>query len=544
LIKHGKYFVPPLKDGSDFKELFKYLVSVGAGLPADQTGLPVGSWTPELLASTISQFDSNNSGIELRTVQHWFQDNDRGISTDNIRWLARVFGCDDPDAISAWRVELSAANRRLAAKRRGKRNAQKGGTSSPVSVANGNEEVKQAKNSSRNDPGEPKRIPGIAGRTEAIFSTHSSLGLPVVVFAAATALGLMSFSLNIHSVVFVPPTGPPKQVGFLWAPNWIIVFTAILPTYFAILISLLRSWKRKWRIGLSNFLDDKNPFPSWSERVATVSVAYWAVFGVTVAIASGFNWVETHLIPLLIGNAGNWTVDWGRIALFRPDLISVPSAVIFSGLVFLLNAFGSYLFFAGLIVIYSITDDFVELVRGLGRGEADEERQYIEMVGRAVMAGIFRCTSLGLVITILMKLQASYLLSHSRDIVSWMVADSLSIFRSDEVLLDQYGFGRNAPGHYYSFFCMIIIVAVFIICSARIRTALAQMSSPKRGDEDHIPWMGMYGVMALLAMTYLSIGMFPGFTILLIAALTLAACFLARPTLGQLNATKPRELDA
>jgi len=32
---------------------------------------------------------------------------------------------------------------------------------------------------------EPKRISGLAGRTEAMFSTHSSLGLPAVVFAAA-----------------------------------------------------------------------------------------------------------------------------------------------------------------------------------------------------------------------------------------------------------------------------------------------------------------------------------------------------------------------
>src|SRR5690606_19290752 len=78
-----------------------------------------GPWTPELLAEAISQIDSNRIGVDLRTVQLWFQENDKGISIANIRWLARVFGCDDPVATGEWQVELSAAQSRLTAKRRG-----------------------------------------------------------------------------------------------------------------------------------------------------------------------------------------------------------------------------------------------------------------------------------------------------------------------------------------------------------------------------------------------------------------------------------------
>ena len=65
-----------------------------------------GPWTPESLAEAISVIDGNREGVELPSVQIWFQDNDNGISNAHIRWLARVLGCGDPEATSAWQAEL------------------------------------------------------------------------------------------------------------------------------------------------------------------------------------------------------------------------------------------------------------------------------------------------------------------------------------------------------------------------------------------------------------------------------------------------------
>lgn len=544
MIKRGKYFVPPPNNGSDIKELFKYLMSVGAGLPTDEIGLPVGSWTPELLASTVSQFESNKMGVDLRTVQHWFQDNDKGISADNIHWLARVFGCDDPDAITAWRAELNAANRRLATKRRERRSIQKRDLKLSAGATKDGEQNARTSTTKGDKRVEPTKIPGLAGRTEAIFSARSSLGLPAVVFAAATALGLMSFSLNIHNVLFALPTGTTKQVGFLWAPNWTVVFLVLLPIYLAVLINLLKQWKEEWRTDVVTNLSSKSPRTSWASRVTTMSYVYWAVFVVTVLIASAFNWVETYLIPLLTGNAGNWPVDWGRIAIFQHDLVSVPNAIVFSGLVFLLNAFGSYLFFAGLIVLYTLTDDFIDFSAGLAHDGAVEQRRRLARIGDELMIGVFRCCSLGLMITILMKLQASFLLSGSRDIVGWLAADLQAPIRSSGPHSNGYGFHQNVPGFYYSFFCLLVIFAVFVICTARIRKAVTSLGLLNGENAERLSLMAMYGVLLLLTVTYMLIGVFPGFTILLVMALVLAACFLARPTLGRLNATKTRELDA
>ncbi|MDC1297686.1 hypothetical protein N8Z37_05325, partial [Octadecabacter sp.] len=80
MIKNGKYFVAPAKDGSDFKELFNRLAATGAGRRVDADGFSTGPWTPELLAEAISNIDANKAGLELRTVQLWFQDNEKGIS--------------------------------------------------------------------------------------------------------------------------------------------------------------------------------------------------------------------------------------------------------------------------------------------------------------------------------------------------------------------------------------------------------------------------------------------------------------------------------
>ena len=519
-------------------------MSVGAGLSTDETGLPVSSWTPELLASTISQFEANKTGVDLRTVQHWFQDNDKGISADNIHWLARIFGCDSPETITAWRAELNAANRRLATKRREIRSAQKREANLSDGASKGGDKDTIANTVNRNCSLESKRIPGLVGRTEAMFSARSSLGLPAVVFAAATALGLMSFSLNIHSVLFALPTGTTKQVGFLWAPNWTVVFLVLLPIYFAVLINLLKRWKEEWRPSLETRSSPKSPRTNWASRVTTMSYVYWAVFVVTVLIASAFNWAETHLIPLLTGDAGNWPVDWGRIAIFQPDLVSVPNAIVFSGLVFLLNAFGSYLFFSGLIVFYTLTDDFVDFSAGLAHDGAEDQRRRLARIGDALIVGVFRCCSLGLMITILMKLQASFLLSDGRDIVGWLAADLQAPFWSSGPHFNGYSFHQNVPGFYYSFFCLLVIFAVFVICTARIRKAVKILGVLNGENAERLSLRMMYGVLLLLTVTYMLIGVFPGFTVLLIATLVLAACFLTRSTLGWLNETKTRELDA
>ena len=225
LIKNGKFFQLPVRSNDDFKTLFARVAASGVGRPVDKDGCPQGPWTPDLLADAICHIEANRAGIELRTVQLWFENNDKGISAQNIRWLARVLGCNDPVGASAWQVELAAAQSRLAAKRRERRR----GPVDELAVPDGDdaETLAMLPNPSAESTG---RF-GLVRATEALFASGSLLNLPATIFAGAVALQLLSYFLSIHDVTYQRDDGVAKQVGFLWAPNWTFLFVVFLPLY-------------------------------------------------------------------------------------------------------------------------------------------------------------------------------------------------------------------------------------------------------------------------------------------------------------------------
>lgn len=527
MIKDGKFFIPPPKDGGTFKEVLQQLAAAGAGRPVDSDGLPIGPWTPELLAEEISQIDANRNGVDPRTVRLWLNDNDKGISADNIRWLARIFGCGDPDASGAWQAELSAANRRLIEKRRKKK---AGSQPQPGSdEAQGHEVKNVAVIATPVASRQARSRFNLAMQTEAIFGNQSSMALPLVVFTGACALALIAFTINIHSVLFNPEGGHSKQVGFLWAPNWTIVFLAVLPLFLALLIELLRCWKEEWRPELVSLGDPASLSAGWERRLRAASYTFWATFFITMIVASGYNWTATHLIPLLNGDTGSWAVDWGRIAIVRPELISVPSAIAFSGMVFLYNGFAAYFFFTGHILLHLMKHDYLDLAKRLENRLDNKTGREFQSISLALMYGIYRCTALGVVITIMMKLQSSFLQSDSSNLIKWLVADFQSLFGThNSSVSERVSFGI-APGSYYSFFCLLAIVGTFANASIKIRWMMARLDVAKPGNRFLSPWAVMDGSMALLVVSYFLIGALPGFSIFLLFSLAVTGYLLTKP---------------
>lgn len=521
--------MPPPEDGSDFKQIFHVLVSAGAGRPADKNGVPDGPWTPDLLADAISQADADGQGVDLRTVQLWFQDNQRGISATNIRWLARVFGCGDPVATSDWQAELTAANRRLVSKRRASR--QQTASEAPAGVAVAEETATPGADNMPTSSA-PAARRGLSEATEAMLSSNSALNLPIIVFSGAIGLALISFSMNVHSVLFTPSGGVTKQVGYLWAPNWTVNLIVLLPLYLAAVSELLRGWKDQWRPQLIAGASSPRLLQSWESRLAASSPAFWAVLLLTVVVASGFNWVITHLIPLLKGNLGSWPVDWGNIAILRPGIISVPDEIFFSGLVFLYNGFVAYLFFAALLLVYLLVYDYLEIVTGLTRLPSRDHLQQIDGISFSMVGGVFRATSLGMMLCIMMKLQSAYLLSNSSNILSWLVEDLRSIFTPVAQFHGDEFYHLNAPGFYYSFFSMIAIIAMFAIASVRGRLLLMQLGFLGPRAWFLGPWAALDAAMLLLAAAYIVAGAVPGFTVVLMLALALTAYYNVKLVLG------------
>lgn len=538
MIKNGKYFVPSLDDERDLKDLLRHLSAAGAGRPVDKDGFPMGPWTPELLATAISEIEANQAGIDLRTVQHWYQDNEKGISTENIRWLARVFGCDDPIETSRWQKELISAQARLSAKRRAqrKKSVQRDPPEPPDKVVKSklDLEVDFPQRFSNDQLVAPKWRFSLARISEGLFSRASPLDLPASVFAGAVALGLSSHFLGIHSFVFPQANGVVKQVGYLWAPNWTLLFMVFMPLYFAFVSDLVLFWKSAGRSQLDHKGKGNENGVMWMQKVEAFSVTYWSAFLVCLPIATVLQWIDRCLSPLLTGNAGNYPIEWARMAIERPDIISVPQAVAFTGLAYLYMGVTFFLFFVGLILLFTLVADYWELVRGSEIwSDGDYQRQTYQL-GPKIMGGIFRCSILGLSIAICMKLQSIFMLSSGATIVSWLVSDFLSVLGDHEKINDWFEY--SMPTHYSSLLIVLATCTVFLYGSVRIHATLSL-----QGEVVRVRYRRKLGLMlaviALLVIVYVLIGAIAGFSILLCIGLMAAAYGMVYPSIATWRAT-------
>ncbi|NKL24967.1 RcgA family putative transporter [Rhizobium leguminosarum] len=527
MFQNGKLFLPPLNDGSDWKELFKKLAAVGAGRALGEDGFPAGPWTPELLAEAISQIDSNRAGVDLRTVQLWFQENDRGISAANIRWLARVFGCDDPEATAAWQVELSAAQARLQAKRREAKKADSRAPERPDLPPDPRVDDEQSSSVEPTPDAEPepnadrkKQRISLARRSETLFSGGSPLNLPAAVFAGASALGFLSYILGIHSAVYLRADNVAKEVGFLWAPNWTLLFMVLLPLFFALVTELLAFWTREGHVKLWTWSDTTTSHDDWARNVEGASFSYWAVFLICVLFAGVFQWIGVCLIPLLEGGA-DYATSWGTLAILRPEVISVPVSIGFTALAYLYMCLCFYLFFAGLILLHTMIHDLRRIgldATVLQQGGSQDE--VYELCLR-LMRGIFRCTILGLLVALCMKAQSSYLTSNAKNILDWLAGDLSSALAGRDGASN--GFHYRMPTHYSSLLVALSTIVVFVYGSICLRGI---------GTRFHKPLWKMAAVVTLLFATYLLVDAFVGFSIVLGIGVFVAVFSLVDPGLG------------
>lgn len=523
LIKNGKFFVHPDAFGRDFKLLFKQLASVGAGRPADEDGFPQGPWTADLLAEAISQINANRDGIELRTVQLWFQENDKGISPDNIRWLARIFGCDDPKATSAWQAELSASQRQLVAQRRERQRSLVSSASDASSLDEAAVTVADGMELDVNDDlpsdTQPKRRFSLAQASEAIFGGGSFLDLPASVFAGAVVLGFMSVFLGVHSITYAEDNGPLKQVGFFWAPNWTLLFMVFLPLFLGSCHDVIAFWKTEGRAQIVVASGSTEGSGGWLRKVEASPLTYWSVFLICTGFAGVFQWVSVRLMPLIDGSR-DYAIDWGSVAIVRPELTSVMSQAFFTGIAYLYMCLCFYLFFVGLILLYTVAHDFKYIKRQSVRNSDNDLTDIALQIRSRISGGVFRCAISGILIAICMKLQSVYLITNSGDIVSWLVNDFLTVTVGHNTIFSRQDF--SAPNQYTSL--LIVIVTVFTFTYAISQMGLA-------GAFGTIP-VKMAACVLFLVVAYTAIGMFTGFSIILAFSTLFAAYGLFDPWLG------------
>ncbi len=479
---------------------------------------------PETLANAISSIEANRNGVELRTVQVWFQDNDNGISSENLRWLARIFGCGDPEAASEWQTELSAARSRLDARRREKRVAKDApDTSAPeLEMSSPTDESRpeiELSLATRPDgAARPTKRSGLVQATEAVF-VRSPLNLPATVFAGAVALQFTSYFLGIHEVTFEAPDGLTKQVGFLWAPNWTFLFLAFMPLFFGATAELLSFWKETGRPKVSKGEALSESHRDWSRNLDASSYTFWAVFLICLLFAGVFQWISVRLLPLLRGG-GDFAIDWGSLAIVSPEIISVPEAMAFTGFAYLYMCISFYLFFAALILLYCVAQDFGNIQTTNPSDDDAANNDAFRVVGARVMLAIFRCAILAIFVAVCMKLQSAYLISSGNNIVRWLMNDMWAVVSSGNrpQSLGEY----SAPNHFTSL--LIVIASNFVFLHGVSRVTGGVRANDRLGM--------MVMTIGLLSTAYLLIGAFAGFSVLLLTAVLLATYALYDPTFG------------
>lgn len=332
-----------------------------------------------------------------------------------------------------------------------------------------------------------------------------------------SALGFLSYIIGIHNVSFTRSDGVIKQVGFLWAANWTLVFMVFLPLFLAFSSELVTSWKHEERPKFSEGTQqDSNR--AWQTHIDALSSSFWAVFLICLLFAGVLQWIGVCLMPLINGG-GNFAIDWDTIALVRPGIVTVPVAIIFTAFAYLYICVSFFLFFAGLILLYSVINDLWK-IREARKTQPDVDFQVdLNRAAFWVMRWVFRCTVLGLLIATVVKLQSSYLVSNGTSVVAWLISDiSSTLYERAEV---HSRISYRMPTHYSSL--LIAISTCFVFLCGIIRAGT--------GKRFKASLWKMTAVVVFLFASYLSIDAFSGFSVLMFAGLLMGIYSLFDPAL-------------
>lgn len=545
LIKNGRFFAAPQKSNENFKRLFARLAAEGAGRPVDKDGFADGPWTPESLADAITAIDGNREGVELRTVQVWFQDNDNGISDTNIRWLARIFGCGDPEATSRWQAELKAAKERLALERRARR--RDASDNSVVSsghetrVPVGNDTYKERKKISTNDRAsgsvkEAKKLSkSLAERCEWALSSPTSMNLLIAYWLVFSGLGLLNYVFGTLSVTYRPEVGISKQVGFIWAPTLTVLPLIVLPLFIYYVSDLNTYWKQVGRMKCTShgvISIKPHSHAAWFGKVKDYSFSFWAILVFCLLFVFGFQWGGIYLPAYLSGDANGVQIDRYLVALERPNVISIPQAMVLSAIGYLYTASYIAFFMFGLLFLVIVANDFHDVCMTSSIEGTLVDIQRIRKQGQKIIWGSFRVAVFAIWLATCVKLQITYLSSDSPDFVTWLRTDFLSAFN---LTTARNGWLPNTSISHFTTFMMVAVTAtIFVVCALRVHNIFEGVSvyeSDYPFTENRNAIVKMLAVIGMLFINLILIGRFSGFSVLLIMCVAASFYVMSGPKL-------------
>ncbi|MEJ5220030.1 hypothetical protein WG622_17375 [Cognatishimia sp. D5M38] len=505
------FFLDPPSEHTDLKQLIAFIVEYGVGRPASSPHKAVSSWTADLLADAILETDSSGKGVDIRTINYWIEQNQKGINPKNIRLLAKVVSCGDEAAFHSWRSALSKANQRL----RNKQNKQEAIVHPP----------------SPDNQIAARKIGLIwADRTERMFDVPSVLHLPIYVWAGCLGIGISAYLLGLHDVRYTLDSGVEKQVGYFWSPNWTVQQLILIPFILVTVSAILGRWKNDLRPYLGALPNRSGP-TDWYSFVRSFNPAFWMVVFLPLGMVFGMQWFGIYLPGLLYGDAGNVAIDWMLAAPYRTDRSIMP-AVVVSFFAMIYSSATFWMFLASLLLQYIVATDLMRF-RSLRRNLNNEKAELVILSLRAISFDAFKCAILGILMASCIKLNGAYMISNSPHIFTWIFEDMMATFGIHGST------ASKIPLNPLQYFTSTILVCLscfvfFVVLKSTSRASIrllgnysVQDPSTRNITKDHaIPVKQMMSVILLLVTNFLLLGQVAGFSIVLVLSLIVALYFL------------------
>ena len=464
-------------------------------------------------------------------MQVWFQANDNGIGTDNIRWLARIFGCDDPEQTSKWQAELKASKERLTVVRRAKRNS-----TNDTSIAEYSEpavgdltleEFFSPNFIHSQTPMEPETKPTVTGislalRCEQMFSGPNYLFMPISIWGGLAILWFLAIILDVNSVTYSPIEGIQKQIGFIWSPGWNLGEPIFLPIMLILCASLINVWKESDRSKLLSY-GGVSASDTWYGKVRSFTSSFWAILLICFILIFVVQWVGVYLLPLLANKQDVPMIDWMLIALVRPDVLSTDAAIFISFLGFLYSGLIYWFLFTASLFLFTVSGDFAQICRAKDDRHIPVYNGYAFKTGLKIMETAYRCTILGIMVALCIKLNAAYLVSDAESITGWLWNDTLILLGYTD---EEWTWINGSPSSFFtSFLLLFLLCFVFGACLLQVKSGIDKTplfaQEKKRAAQT---WLRMCAVIGILSIGYIMIGQFYGFSLLLGLSVTIALC--------------------
>ena len=230
-------------------------------------------------------------------------------------------------------------------------------------------------------------------------------------------------------------------------------------------------------------------------------------------------WIDVTLLPLLTGNS-DYVIDWAALAIVRPDTVSLSQEIAFTAFAYLYMSICFYLFFAGLILLYTVQHDLWKIRNSVGPSWRTGLRPEAYDTDLKVIEAVFRCAMVGLLIATSMKLQTAYLSTSASNIWHWLVGDARAVVIGPDLEADWARY--NAPTHYTSLVVALVVAVVFLNGVMKLASARYLRAQSTK----------MAMAVGVLVTAYLSIGAFTGFSILLGFGLLVAVYGIFDPGFG------------